>query len=296
MHYLIIVSIIWAFSFGLIGNTLSDVDPFFVAATRLGIASLIFLPFVRLSALPTSCTLRLMACGGLQFGMMYVFYIQAFRYIPSHLVALFSILTPVYVVFVYNLKRGRLHWRFFWAAILSVAGAAIIQFQASNSEFVWKGFALMQLAGFSFGFGQVEYREWKRSHSKIKDHQVFALLFLGGFIVASSASTFFTDWSRIHLNTDQIKALAYLSIVASGAGFFFWNKGASISKPGTLAAFNNAVIPLAVVCSLLIFDEISKVGGIELIRLLSGSVFIILAIYLSEQPKRNISSNANNIH
>ena len=51
MGILFIVSLIWAFSFGLIKDRLAGLDANFVAAARLLISLLIFLPFLR----PGSC-------------------------------------------------------------------------------------------------------------------------------------------------------------------------------------------------------------------------------------------------
>ena len=48
MRYLVIVSLIWAFSFGLIKTYLVGLDPFVVSGIRIGIALLVFLPFLRL--------------------------------------------------------------------------------------------------------------------------------------------------------------------------------------------------------------------------------------------------------
>lgn len=283
MQYLAIVSAIWAFSFGLIGNALAGVDPIFVAAARLGIAGLVFLPFLRLSAVPAGSHLKLLACGAIQFGLMYVSYIKAFQYIPSHLVALFSILTPLYVVLIHDLRQRQFHRKYLYAALLSIIGAAIIKVQPGASGSIWIGFALMQVAGLAFGFGQVYYRDWKRSHPGTKDHQVFGLLLAGGILVAATASVFFTDWTKVQLGGEQLQVLAYLGAIASGLGFFLWNKGAALSRPGTLAAFNNAVVPLAMACSLFIFGEITEVGGGALIRLLLGSSCIAAAVFLAEK-------------
>ena len=63
MIYLITVSLVWAFSFGLIGNTLTGVDSFFVATVRLGLASLLFLPFLRVKSLTGLDGLRLLCYG-----------------------------------------------------------------------------------------------------------------------------------------------------------------------------------------------------------------------------------------
>ena len=67
MHYLAIISIIWALSFGLIGQALSEVDPVFAATMRLGIAGLAFLPFLRWSKIPDGSHFKLVGCGAVQF-------------------------------------------------------------------------------------------------------------------------------------------------------------------------------------------------------------------------------------
>jgi len=286
MPYLVIVSVLWAFSFGIIGSALQGLDSIFVATARLGIAGLVFLPFFRPSKVPAGSHLALIGCGAVEFGIMYVCYIQAYQYIPSHLVALFSILTPLYVVLIHDLRKRRFHKRYLYAALLSIAGAAIIKAQSAPTESIWLGFALMQLAGLAFGFGQVYYRDWKRAHPKTKDHEIFALPYLGGFLTALLASAFFTNWAEIRINGQQLQALAYLGVIASGLGFFLWNKGAAQSHPGTLAAFNNAVVPLAMACSLFIFGEISEIDGHALLRLLLGTVFITAAVVLAEKTRR----------
>ena len=71
MIYLALVSVIWAFSFGLIGSALSGVDSFLVATLRLGVASIIFLPFLRLKGIGSVDRFRLIIYGAIQFGLMY---------------------------------------------------------------------------------------------------------------------------------------------------------------------------------------------------------------------------------
>ena len=161
MIYLSIVSLIWAFSFGLIGNMLSGVDSFLVATLRLGVASLLFLPFLRLKGIGWTTIVRLVLYGAIQFGLMYACYMSAFRFIPSHLVAVFSILTPVYVVFIHDLQKRVFSRRYLWIAVLSVLGAATIKAETMPTGDIWMGFLLMQVAGAAFAFGQVAYREWK---------------------------------------------------------------------------------------------------------------------------------------
>jgi drug/metabolite transporter (DMT)-like permease len=289
MHYLAIVSIIWALSFGLIGQALSEVDPFFAAAMRLGIAGLVFLPFMRWSKIPSASHFKLIGCGAVQFGIMYVCYMKAYQFAPgqSHLVALFSILTPLYVVLINDLRKREFHPKYLYAALLAIAGAATIKARAVSMDSLWITFGLMQIAGLAFGFGQVYYRDWKREHAEVKDKQIFALLYAGGFGVAAIACAFFTNWERTELDAVQLQALTYLGIVGSGLGFFLWNKGAALCRAATLAAFNNALVPLAMACSLFIFGEGLELEGGAILRLVLGSALIIAAVALAEKTTKS---------
>ena len=285
MIYLAVVSAIWAFSFGLIGSALSGVDSFFVATVRLGCATLLFLPFLRAKEIVRIDRLRLVLIGAVQFGVMYACYMRAFQYLPSHLVAIFSILTPVYVVILHDLRQRTFSSRYLLAALLSVLGAAAIKAKTIPTGDFWIGFGLMQVAGIAFAYGQVAYRDWKQSNPQTNDRSVFALLAMGGTACAGIAGALLSDWSTLEVKPDQWKAILYLGFVASGIGFFLWNKGASKVNPGTLAAFNNAVVPLAVLCSLFVFGEYQSINPENGIRLALGSALILGALVVSQRTK-----------
>jgi drug/metabolite transporter (DMT)-like permease len=285
MIYLAVVSAIWAFSFGLIGSALSGVDSFFTATVRLGCATLLFLPFLRAKEIVQVDRLRLVLIGAVQFGVMYACYMRAFQYLPSHLVAIFSILTPVYVVILHDLRQRTFSARYLVAALLSVLGAGAIKAKTIPTGDFWIGFGLMQVAGIAFAYGQVAYRDWKRNNPQTNDRSVFALLAMGGTACAGIAGALLSDWSTLEVKPDQWKAILYLGFVASGIGFFLWNKGASKSNPGTLAAFNNAVVPLAVLCSLFVFGESQSIDLENGIRLALGSALILGALVISQRTK-----------
>jgi drug/metabolite transporter (DMT)-like permease len=285
MIYLALVSLIWAFSFGLIGSALSGVDSFLVASLRLGVAAILFLPFLRLKDIGSIDRFRLIIYGAIQFGLMYAFYMRAYQFIPSHLVAIFSILTPLYVVLIHDLRRRTFSKHYLWIAILSVLGAASIKAKTIPSGDVWMGFGLMQAAGIAFAFGQVAYRDWKRANPQVPDRSVFALLSLGGVFSVGCFSLVLTDFQAVELSTEHWQAILYLGCVASGLGFFLWNKGASVSNPGTLAAFNNAVVPIAVLFSLFIFGEADNLDTESLIRLIVGAGLIGTAVLLGQRSK-----------
>ena len=285
MIYLAFVSLLWAFSFGLIGSALSGVDSFFTATVRLGCATLLFLPFLRAKGIVRIDRLRLVVIGAIQFGLMYACYMRAFHYIPSHLVAIFSILTPVYVVIIHNLRKRTFSSRYLVAALLSVLGAVAIKAKTIPTGDFWIGFGLMQAAGIAFAYGQVAYRDWKQKNQKMDDRAVFALLAMGGTACAGMSCVIFSDLNTLSVQPDQWKAIIYLGCVASGLGFFLWNKGASKSNPGTLAAFNNAVVPIAVLCSLFVFGGSQSMDLENGIRLALGSALILGALVVSQRTK-----------
>ena len=289
MFYLAIVSLIWAFSFGIIGSSLTGVDSFLVATLRLASASLVFLPFLRPRVIQGSDCLRLFFYGFIQFGLMYVCYMKAFQYLPSHLVALFSILTPLYVVLINDIRKGQFSRRYLIAALLSVCGAAVIKVQGLPSGDFWLGFTLMQIAGIAFAFGQIAYRDWKGSHPSVPDSAIFALLTFGGTVCAGVFSLAFADRTALDISIAQWRSILYLGLVASGLGFFLWNKGATLTNPGILAAFNNAVVPLAMLFSLFIFGEIDQVTKEQVIRLLAGGLLVLTAVTFATQSNKCIS-------
>jgi len=100
MIYLITVSLIWAFSFGLVKTGLSGLDPHFLAFGRILCALPLFLPFLVVKSLNRSLTIRLLLIGAMQYGVCYLAYLFAFQYLDSHQVALFAIMMPLYIVFI----------------------------------------------------------------------------------------------------------------------------------------------------------------------------------------------------
>jgi drug/metabolite transporter (DMT)-like permease len=87
---------------------------------------------------------------------------------------------------------------------------------------------------------------------------------------------------------EQCKSIVYLGIVASALGFFLWNKGATKVNLGTLAAFNNAVVPLAILCSLFVFGEIESLGSGDLLRLILGGSLILGAVVMSKPLTQSV--------
>ena len=74
MQYLVLVTILWAFSFSLIGEVLAgEVDSYFAVLIRVVLASLVFLPFTKFRGIQTKLKLKIMLIGTVQIGLMYIF-------------------------------------------------------------------------------------------------------------------------------------------------------------------------------------------------------------------------------
>jgi drug/metabolite transporter (DMT)-like permease len=187
MRYLFGVTIIWAFSFSLIGVYLSGhVDAWFSVLVRIGIATVIFLPFLRLKEIKTETIFKLIGIGSIQLGLMYCFYFQSFRFLTVPEVLLFSVLTPIYITLINDILSRRFHKGHLLTALLAVLGAAYIQY-SSVSEHVLLGFLIVQGANLCFASGQVAYKYLVKSAPELARtpmYTIFGLFFIGASLVA----------------------------------------------------------------------------------------------------------------
>ncbi len=277
MSYLIAVSLLWAFSFGLIKGRLAGLDSAFISAARLGLALLVFLPFLRIRGLTLRTATVLMGIGAVQFGLMYLAYNESFHYLSAYEVALFTITTPILVTLFADALDRTLRWRALFAALVAVAGTAIVIWQSTTPVGVLSGFVLVQLSNAAFAVGQVLYRRVHAQSGAPADRDIFAILYSGAFAVALLAMLVKGKMPAA-VTPSQLATLLYLGIVSSGIGFFLWNRGATLVSAGTLAVMNNAKVPLAVACSLLFFGE-----SADLPRLAASLVLLGAAVWLAEK-------------
>ncbi len=278
MIYLLVVSLIWAFSFGIIKTNLTNLDPNFVSFIRLFLALITFSPFLRIKRLKRKIILQFILIGLLQYGLMYLAYIYSFQYLHSYEIALFTIFTPLYIALINDLLDRKFHKTFFITAILSICGAAIIEYTSIVSPNFLKGFLLVQISNISFAAGQLFYTRLKKKINDVSHLSLFGLLYFGAVLLTGSISLVTTDFSGMVINADQILSIIYLGVIASGVAFFLWNIGATKVNAGTLAIFNNLKIPLAIVVALVIFGE----SG-DLASLVIGGFIIAVSLYINEK-------------
>lgn len=277
MGYLIGVTALWAFSFSLIGVYLAgQVDSYFAVLMRVGLAAVVFLPFLRPRLLLVRQRLALMALGAVQLGIMYIFFYQSFLLLSVPEVLLFTIFTPFYVTLLDDALFKRFTPFYLLTAALAVLGAAVIRYDGVDSGF-WLGFLVVQGANFCFALGQVGYRRFSVGlPAELPRHSVFAWFYLGALIVALPAFALLGNTTALPATGLQWGVLAWLGLVASGLGYFLWNLGATRVDAGALAIMNNALIPAGLAVNLLIWNREA-----DLLRLALGGAIIAGSLVLN---------------
>ncbi|TCS38853.1 DMT family transporter [Reinekea marinisedimentorum] len=278
MAYLIGVTCLWAFSFSLIGVYLAgQVDGWFSVLTRTALAALVFAPMLKPKSVPMKTALKLMSIGAIQLGLMYCFYYQSFLYLSVPEVLLFTVMTPVYVTLFSDAAERKFNPSFFLYAAIAVLGAVAIRYNGIDSGFLF-GFFLVQMANLCFAIGQVSYKRLISTQvQSLSQSTVFGWFFLGALLVAIVAFALFGNPEKLPTTGLQWGILIYLGTVASGLGYFFWNKGATIVNVGALAVANNLLIPAGILVNVVIWNR-----DADLFRLAIGAAIIVSSLLLNQ--------------
>ncbi|AAW85477.1 carboxylate/amino acid/amine transporter [Aliivibrio fischeri] len=280
MSYLLSITLLWAFSFSLIGVYLAgQVDAWFSVLMRIGLATLVFLPFLRPKNISLNTALKLMAIGAIQLGLMYVFYYQSFLYLTVPEVLLFTVMTPIYITLLNDAFEGKFHSHFMISAVIATLGAIAIRYNGIDAGFLL-GFGLVQGANLCFATGQVCYKRLMKDQ-EIEQKTVFGFFFIGAFIVASTCYLLFGNSEKLPTTSVQWGVLIYLGVIASGMGYFMWNKGATLVNVGVLAVMNNLLIPAGILVNLLIWNR-----DADILRLSIGGALILLALLVNQKLEK----------
>jgi drug/metabolite transporter (DMT)-like permease len=305
MLWLVIASIIWGFSFGIIKNLTINLDPFVLNTFRVAFAALFFTPWFlaggvmtrrnssNLSSSPKSRhvylvkNLQSFMCGAIQIGLMYGPYSLAFRYIKAHEVALFTMTTPlimsVLLILVSFAQKNALQFapilRLITATVLATLGGLIVAGNDLASSEIAIGASLVQLSNLFFAVGLILWTRWfDRSESEVL--HLMMPFFLGALTSALILCAFFATTVEIPAGVEWL-SLVWLGVISSGLGFYLWNRGALNVNEATLSVANNIKLPIAIIISLTIFGEQAN-----LFRLTMGVILITLALkFGTYQPR-----------
>jgi len=284
MAILWLVTLIWAFSFSLIGVYLSGhVNSYLAVFIRVLIALVLLLPFFRPRSMTLNKLLALVAIGGIQVGATYLFLYHAFAYLSVPEVLLFTIFTPLWITVIdeFIIGRRRLPLRWWLAAVMAVIGAAIIRYNGINSHALL-GFMLIQGANLCFAIGQVAYKRLPLGNNR-QQSQVFACFFLGASLVSGIGVMLFGDWHIQAITLSQWLVLIWLGIGASAFGYLAWSLAIKQVNTGQVATMNNMLIPIGILVNLLFWNS-----EIEWFRFILGAVLIVLSVWLCSQNNSDI--------
>ncbi|WP_148716262.1 DMT family transporter [Chitinolyticbacter meiyuanensis] len=282
MPYLALITVVWALSFNLIGEFLAgQVDSDFAVLARVLIAGAVFWPLLRPAGMPSQRSVGTMVCGALQFGLTYLLLYRSFAFLSVPEVLLFTIFTPIYITLLDDAFARRFSPRAAQAALIAIAGSAIIRFDGISSHFL-TGFLMLQAANLAFALGQIGYK-WLllRYPNPRPARDSFGWFFVGALLVALPSFLIFGNPAKLPSTATQWGVLLYMGLIASALGFFWWNKGASLVDAGTLGAMNNMHIPVGILLHVLIWGQDENLG-----RLALGGAVIGMAVWWSERRPR----------
>lgn len=291
MGYLSFVTLLWAFSFSLIGVYLAgQVDAWFSVLMRVVLAAVVFLPFLRFKQVSLLLATKLMVIGGIQLGLMYCFYYHSFLLLSVPEVLLFTVFTPIYVTLFYDWLKGQFSPWYLVTALIAVMGAAFIKFAGINENFLL-GFLIVQGANLCFAIGQVSYKFlMEQEQVALPQHTIFGFFYLGATLVALVAFALFGNTDKLPTTTLQWGVLTYLGIIASGLGYFVWNKGACMVNAGALAVMNNVLVPAGLIVNIVIWNR-----DVDVFKLAIGGGVIVLSLVVNElwvKPKAQAQRKA----
>lgn len=288
MSYLLIVNLIWSFSFSLIGQYLAgQVDSDFAVLARVAVAALIFLPFTVWRGLPARLAAGFWLAGALQFGITYLCLYRSFSVLTVPEVLLFTVLTPIYVTLIEDaLERRFNRWALFAAAV-AVGGGVMIRWQPLAGDFLW-GFVLLQIANATFAAGQVLCRHLLLRHPvELPLYRFFGHFFLGALVLVLPSFLIFGNPDKLPVTAIQWGVLLWMGLFATALGLFWWVKGSVRVDAGTLAVMNELHVPLGLLVNLLIWNRDADLAKIAL----GGSV-ILLSLGISRLGRRPVPAAA----
>jgi drug/metabolite transporter (DMT)-like permease len=136
---------------------------------------------------------------------------------------------------------------------------------------------MVQGANICFALGQVLYKKLLEDPvlRDAKQSTLFGYFHLGALAVSLVAFILFGNTEKITPDATQWIVLLWLGIVASGLGYFLWNRGATQVDSGILAIMNNAVVPLGLIVNLVVWGR-----EINYASLLLGGGLILSALWL----------------
>jgi hypothetical protein len=198
--------------------------------------------------------------GALQFGITYVCLYLSFRVLTVPEVLLFTILTPLHVTLIEDALNRRFNPWALVAALVAVAGAAVIRFDGSARISSWVS-CCCNWPTSPTPPARCCTSIWWRATQRPAALPAFRLLLprrTGGGVAGLPAVR------QSQLPARSTAAMGRAAVPRPGldrAGLYWWNKGACLVNGGTLAVMNNLHVPVGLLLNLLIWNQHERWGG-----------------------------------
>lgn len=290
MVLLVFVTVLWAFSFSLIGEFLSgNVDNDFAVLTRVMLAAILFAPVTVWRNIPLPLKSGIMLCGALQFGVTYLLLYRSFSILTVPEVLLFTVFTPLYVTLIDDALNRKFSASALIAAAIATLGAGIIRYDGLSQDYL-TGFLMLQVANITFAAGQVGYKHLMTAYPlEIPAWRSFGYFFFGALLVALPSFLIFGNAELLPSSPLQWGILAWLGVVASGLGMYWWNRGGCQVDAGTLAVMNNALVPAGLMVNLTIWGRDEAI-----LPLVVGGSIIASSLYVN-RVLRKLSQSSQSV-
>jgi len=258
MYEIWLVTLCWSLSFPLARMLVAELDPLWITTFRflIGGASLLILStFGRPRRVNIKKSWKLVLfLAVFEFFLTYVLYLTSLMYLPAAKVAAMTLSTPVVILILDSALKGRFPaLKIAVPFALAIVGTIILYNPASHAHAKGQllGFAAILLSNLTFAIASVVMR--RRAGSSAIRITGVAQVFAGVMALVTSLA-----WKGLpgSLSASLWAILIYLSVIATGVGFWFWNR--SVNKLGALypGLISNLKAPIAAVLSVLILGEV----------------------------------------
>jgi drug/metabolite transporter (DMT)-like permease len=289
-----LVTFCWGLSFPLARMLVAEIDPLWVTTFRFLIGGLALLAMSSFGK-PRPLKLRrswklVLFLAVFEFFLTYFLYLTSLVYLPASKVAALTLTTPVLILVLDSALKGRFPaLRILLPFALAIVGSLILYDHSSAHPLQARGemlgFIFIILSNLSFAIASVVMR--RRAGSS-------AIRITGTAQVAAGIMALVTSlaWKGLpgSLSASLWLVLIYLSVIATGVGFWFWNR--SVSKLGALypGLVSNLKAPIAAVLSVIILGEtVSVVHWTGIVFLVVSACFAHATI--ERMPAKDHLSN-----
>lgn len=279
--YMLIVVVLWGFSFIGTKVLLDHLDPAMIGFLRFFMASLILIAICRTKAGYTKKELLYVALSGF-FGItcFYMFENTALIFTTPTNASLIGATVPVIFLLTIDVLKRRFSKpiKYVGAFIAFVGVSLLILNGKFNLSLNPIGDILMLGAVFSWVIYTMIIEQLKSKDTLVisRDLTIFGTIFLLPFALYEARDLKFDIVSNLDLFL-VICALLYLGVLCSAVGFYLWNKAIGLVGSSTTTNGLYFLPPVT------ILGDMFLLGNTPNVYVMVGSVLVLVGVYFSER-------------